>query len=173
MAESEQLESIAPGIPAPNFTLQSATGERVRLSDFGGKKHIVLFFMRAFNCIQCREFVRRLAETHPAFEEQNAVGIVIGPGTRQEAERLHRGVTSKGGQLIVLYDGSGEVYDSYILNKVFFSLLQKSAAFVLDKEGTVRYAHATANAMRWLAPQSIEQILDSLRLLNVPPAHQE
>ncbi len=40
--------SETPRKPAPDFELESHTGERVRLSEFHGKQRVVLFFMRAY-----------------------------------------------------------------------------------------------------------------------------
>jgi len=40
--------TAAPQAPAPDFELESHTGERVRLSQFRGKQRVVLFFMRAY-----------------------------------------------------------------------------------------------------------------------------
>ncbi len=33
---------------APDFELQDASGQSLRLSDFKGKKHIILVFLRGF-----------------------------------------------------------------------------------------------------------------------------
>ena len=41
--------SLKVGDPAPDFTLPSITGEKVKLSDFKGKKNVVLaFYVLAF-----------------------------------------------------------------------------------------------------------------------------
>jgi peroxiredoxin len=41
--------SLKVGEPAPDFTLPSTTGEKVKLSDFKGKKNVVLaFYVLAF-----------------------------------------------------------------------------------------------------------------------------
>ena len=37
-----------PGPPAPDFELESHTGERVRLSGYRGTSSVALFFMRAY-----------------------------------------------------------------------------------------------------------------------------
>lgn len=42
-------DSLKPGIKAPDFTLPAHDGQTVSLSDFQGKQHVVLFFMREFN----------------------------------------------------------------------------------------------------------------------------
>jgi peroxiredoxin len=40
-------DSTGGGVPAPDFTLETATGETVRLSDLRGR-NVVLFFVREF-----------------------------------------------------------------------------------------------------------------------------
>lgn len=39
---------IAPGVLAPDFELNDVQGNLVRLSDFRGKKTVVLAFLRGF-----------------------------------------------------------------------------------------------------------------------------
>ena len=39
---------IAPGVSAPDFELTDVEGRLIRLSDFRGKKPIVLAFLRGF-----------------------------------------------------------------------------------------------------------------------------
>jgi peroxiredoxin len=41
-------ELIPPGMLAPDFELQNVQGSPVRLSDFRGKKIVVLAFLRGF-----------------------------------------------------------------------------------------------------------------------------
>jgi len=168
--DQDRIEVITPGIAAPAFNLIAANGDRVRLTDYQGKQNVVLFFMRAFTCIQCREFARRLSQQHEAIATHHATTIVVGPGTRQDAQRLQRAIQADG-TITILHDGTGTAYDAYILNKVFFSMLQKSAMFVIDKSGIVRYAHATANAMRWLSASAMDQLFESLRAVNQAPVN--
>lgn len=40
------LERVATGAPAPDFTALSSTGEPVTLSDFRGESNVILFFYR-------------------------------------------------------------------------------------------------------------------------------
>jgi peroxiredoxin len=39
---------ITPGEPAPDFELTDTSGNLIRLSDFRGKKPVVLAFLRGF-----------------------------------------------------------------------------------------------------------------------------
>jgi len=43
--DADKLDSAAVGKPAPDFELQAANGEGVRLGDFRGKKAVVLVFV--------------------------------------------------------------------------------------------------------------------------------
>ena len=45
MAEKAHLEvHMKVGDPAPDFSLEAHDGTQVRLSDFRGKKHVIVFF---------------------------------------------------------------------------------------------------------------------------------
>ena len=41
-----QMRSLKPGEPAPDFRLPSTRGTQVALSEFRGRKHVVLAFLR-------------------------------------------------------------------------------------------------------------------------------
>lgn len=43
-----QSRSVPIGSEAPDFTLPAVTGEQVRLSDYRGRQHVVLVFLRGF-----------------------------------------------------------------------------------------------------------------------------
>ncbi|CAG0987631.1 MAG: redoxin domain-containing protein [Anaerolinea sp.] len=155
------LESFKPGIPAPDFSLIATSGDRVQLSDWKGHKHVLLFFMRAFNCMQCREFARRLAVEAPKLAERDTQVVILGPGSRQEADRLAKAV-DKDNRLTILSDGTGEVYDRFSLNKTFFSLIQKSGVFLINRAGIIHYAAATSIPNRWLNAEVIEGLYQEL-----------
>lgn len=39
---------ITPGAPAPDFELEDTFGRHIRLSDFQGKRTVILAFLRGF-----------------------------------------------------------------------------------------------------------------------------
>lgn len=46
---STDPQEVELGSVAPDFSLESHAGEIVQLSDYYGRKHVVLYFMREFN----------------------------------------------------------------------------------------------------------------------------
>lgn len=40
---------LEAGSPAPDFELMANTGQKISLSDYRGKSHVVLFFVREYN----------------------------------------------------------------------------------------------------------------------------
>ena len=44
--ETTQTRRLKPGEPAPDFRLPSTRGTEVALSEFRGRKHVVLAFLR-------------------------------------------------------------------------------------------------------------------------------
>ncbi|MSQ11301.1 MAG: redoxin domain-containing protein [Dehalococcoidia bacterium] len=45
---AQQSRTVSVGSTAPGFTLESASGGQVSLSDFRGKRCVVLVFLRGF-----------------------------------------------------------------------------------------------------------------------------
>lgn len=86
--------------------------------------------------------------------------LIIGPGPRAQAEKLVQAVGANPAQ--VLYDEAGTAYDTYTLHRVFLSLIQQSAAFMVDKQGVVRYGMVTNNPMQWLNPKARKNLLATL-----------
>ena len=48
MTDEDTIETKI-GSHAPDFKLPSTDGSEIRLSDFRGKKNVILFFVREFN----------------------------------------------------------------------------------------------------------------------------
>jgi peroxiredoxin len=159
---TNQLISIVqPNIPAPDFSLISAMSKRVKLSDYRDNHNVVLYFLRAFNCPPCRVFASRLVEYEADISARFGKIIVIGPGTKAQAEKLAKAIDPNN-KIAILHDGTGEVYDRYKLDKVMFSSMQKSAALVIDKMGIIRHEVQAINANRWFTIEAVESVIKQL-----------
>jgi thioredoxin-dependent peroxiredoxin len=130
-----------PGQPAPDFTLVSSTGQKVSLSDFRGKKNVVVYFMREFSCAQCQQHVIHLKMLYPDLEDRDVEVLVIGGGNSRDAARLARTFDVP---FTVLADPDRAVYMQYNLDKMI-GLIQRSATVLVDKQGIIRYLHRATN----------------------------
>jgi len=70
---------VKTGQPAPDFTLRSVAGERVRLKDFRGKKNVVISFVPAAFTPVCSDQWPGYNLARPLFESHDAVllGITV------------------------------------------------------------------------------------------------
>lgn len=67
---------------------------------------------------------------------------------------------------VVLYDVTGEVYDRYMLDKAFLSLIQRSALFVIDQTGNVLHGYVVTNPLKWLRGAAFDDLMRTLDTLN-------
>jgi thiol-disulfide isomerase/thioredoxin len=142
---TNQLISIVqPNIPAPDFSLISAMSKRVKLSDYRDNHNVVLYFLRAFNCPPCRVFASRLVEYEADISARFGKIIVIGPGTKAQAEKLAKAIDPNN-KIAILHDGTGEVYD-----------------LVIDKMGIIRHEVQAINANRWFTIEAVESVIKQL-----------
>jgi peroxiredoxin len=121
------------GASAPDWTLATQTGP-ASLEAYRGRQHVVLYFMRTFDCPVCLGHVMRLARTYDQIQAQNTVVLVLGPGDQHEAEQLQRKVPFQ-----VLADPDRVVYGIYGLSKALG--IQQSGTFLIDSDGILRYAN--------------------------------
>jgi peroxiredoxin Q/BCP len=75
------------GSMAPDFILAGSNGQ-ISLSDYCGKQNVVLYFMREFSCSFCQKHVAQLKQLYSTLQAHHAEVLVIGGGSRAEAEHL-------------------------------------------------------------------------------------
>ena len=78
---------VEAGEQAPDFELESDTGERVRLSDFRGRPVVVYFYPRD-NTSGCTTQACELRDDYAAYQERDAVILGISPDTTESHVRF-------------------------------------------------------------------------------------
>ncbi|EMD29535.1 peroxiredoxin family protein [Amycolatopsis azurea] len=125
------------GSTALDLALEDTAGEVVRLSDYRGTEHVLLYFMRSTTCPVCTGHVKDLARRT---EELAAAGVrvlIAVPEGRAEAAawRAKRGLS-----LRVVTGRNGTPHEAFGLAK---KMLQQSGSVLIDRDGVVRHAHAS------------------------------
>lgn len=142
------IESIDAkiGSLAPDFKLLATNGQEIALSDFRGKKNVIVFFIRETTCAQCRTHATQLGRMYEQFREAGAEIIVILGEDVEKARDYAEGINLP---FPILADPNRDVYHLYELEK-YFLLFQRTASLVVDKDGVVRYLKRTTVPNVWL-----------------------
>ena len=154
---------ISVGSQAPDFSLLRKVGEQpVRLSDFQGKKPVViLFFPLAFSGV-CTAEVCRVVEDRSAWNELGAQVLGISVDSSYVNVRF---AEETGAQFPLLSDFNRDVSQAYgVLNDDFFGMkgVADRSAFVVDKDGTVVYAWTTDDSDVMPPFDEIRSVVSSL-----------
>ncbi len=138
--------SIQVGQPAPDFTLFNTEKQEVSLSSFKGKNVVVLFFPLAFTGV-CTKELCSVRDDIASYKGLNAevLGISVDSlftlGKFKEEQNLNFNLLSDFNRTASAAYGS--LYEDFVFNMHGVS---KRSAFVIDKEGVVRYCEVLESA---------------------------
>jgi peroxiredoxin len=129
---------IAAGTPAPDFTLRDQDGEKVSLSDYRGRKLLLVFYPLDFSPV-CSDQLSIYQEVKPEIEAKGVamVGISVDSGFAHKAFQERLGIDTR---LLADFEPKGEVsraYGAYI-EKVGHG---NRSLVLVDEEGVVEWAH--------------------------------
>jgi thioredoxin-dependent peroxiredoxin len=149
---------VEEGSPAPDFTLTSDSGERVRLSQFRGRP-VVLYFYPRDDSPGCTKQACGIRDSYDAFEQRDVV--VLGVSTDDEASHL-KFKQKHELPFTLLADPDHEVSEQYgvwgerkFAGKTYMGI--ERSTFLIDPEGRV------AKVMRRVKPAThAELVLDAL-----------
>lgn len=138
---------IKNGVKAPNFTLRNTAKAEVSLSDFHGKKNVVvLFFPLAFTGV-CTEELCSVRDDISAYNDVDAQVLGISVDSLFTLEKFK---AEQAYNFPLLSDFNKEVsraydalYEDFVLGMKGVS---KRAAFVVDKNGTIQYSEVLESA---------------------------
>ena len=137
---------LTVGQKAPVFTLFNSNKEKVSLEDFKGKKVLLLFFPQAFTSTCTKE----LCAVRDNIAQYNNVDAQVLGISVDSIFTLSRYSKEQGFNFPLLSDFNkdvsrdyGSLYDNWIFDMKGVS---KRSAFVIDREGIIRYAEVLENA---------------------------
>jgi thioredoxin-dependent peroxiredoxin len=149
---------LSEGDPAPDFTLQSDSGEAVTLSELRGQP-VVLYFYPKDDTPGCTAQACGIRDSYDAFGERGAVVLGVSP----DSETAHVKFKEKYGLPFTLLadpdHAVAERYGTWVENKNYGKTYMgvERSTFVIDGEGKV------AKVMRRVKPDThAEQVLEAL-----------
>jgi peroxiredoxin Q/BCP len=154
MAGTKRLQV---GDPAPDFTLPTATGDSLRLSDFRGKADVVLFFYPKDNSPACSTEACSFRDSFEAFRDAGAEVI----GVSSDTEASHRRFVDKYRlPFHLVSDTSGSVRASYAVPRTL-GLIPGRVTYVIDRAGVIRHIFSS----QFQPARHVAEALDILNTL--------
>ncbi|GAA2474329.1 peroxiredoxin-like family protein [Streptomyces longisporus] len=182
LADSGRADrALTAGAQAPRFTLPTATGQIVSLDDLLTDGPVVLTFYRGAWCPYCNIALRSLQRHHEAITARGARLVAVSPQipdeslTLTEKHALAFDVLSDIGSdtakqyglafdlpddLAAVYDKLG--FDLQRVNDGHPRTLPLPATYVIDRNGTIRWAFVDTDYTTRAEPADILAALDAL-----------
>ena len=136
---------IAPGQPAPAFTLPDQDGTAVSLSDFAGQT-VVLYFYPKANTSGCTTQACGVRDHRDDYEAAGAVVIGVSPDPVKAVKRFHH---EQGLNFTLLADEDHSVCEAYgtwqeksMYGRKYWGSTRST--FVIDGDGKVQHVIAKA-----------------------------
>jgi peroxiredoxin Q/BCP len=127
---------LTVGDKAPTFTLKDQNGNSVSLTDFAGRKNVVVYFYPKDDTPGCTKESCTFRDQYTAFTDIGAEVL----GISSDSEQSHRAFAEKYRlPFPLLADVAGAVRAEFRVPKSL-GLLPGRVTFVIDKQGTIRHA---------------------------------
>ena len=148
------MNCVALGEQAPDFTLPSNFGEEVSLSDFRGKKAVVLFFYPKDGTPVCTKEACGFRDTYEDFVEAGAVVI----GVSSDSLESHKSFAAKNRlPFILLSDSEGSLRKAFGVQKSL-GFMPGRVTYTIDKNGVVRDIFSSPMSAEAHVKQSLETV---------------
>ena len=150
--------AITAGQQAPDFALPDATGKTVRLSDFRGKKAVVLYFYPKDDTPGCTKEACTFRDQYEDLKDAGAEVI----GVSSDGGESHEKFASKYKLPFLLVSDRGGVVRKQYGIPATLGLLPGRVTFVIDKQGVVR---RTFNS-QFQATKHVSEAIEALRAMD-------
>jgi peroxiredoxin Q/BCP len=151
--------TVKVGDTAPDFTLPSQNGTQVSLSEFRGKKNIVVYFYPKDDTPGCTKEACAFRDRYQIFTDAGAEVI----GISGDSEQSHKQFATKYNlPFTLLSDSSNKVRQLYGVPATLW-VLPGRVTYVIDKQGIIR--HIFDSMLNFDA--HVEEALKTLKAISV------
>ncbi|MCH7973609.1 MAG: peroxiredoxin [Bacteroidetes bacterium] len=150
------------GDKAPDFSLLNSNVEKVSLSDFRGKNVVLLFFPLA-NTGTCTKEMCTFRDELKSYEDLNAqvLGVSVDSpfALQMWAEKNNYNFPLLSDFNKEVSASYGALYDVFVPGKLDFKGVAKRSAFVIDKDGNIKYTEVLEDAGNEPSYEAIKKAL--------------
>ena len=162
IAEKKLIHAM--GNKAPDFCLKDYEGNEIKLSDYYGKRHVLLMFVRNAWCPSCHIMLRTYQRNSEKFREKNILLCAIGPDATDVNKQM---ASDLGIDFKVLTDEGQKTAMAYRVHLPSEIVgiaegMALPASFLVCDKGIIRYTSRADRVGEFLDPNSIFPVLESL-----------
>lgn len=129
------MARVKVGDRAPDFTLQSQTGENVTLSSFFGKNNVVLYFYPEDESPGCTKEACSFRDNYEYFKDLGAEVIGVNAGSTESHKRF---ASNHNLPFVLLSDKGNEVRKQYGVPSTL-GIIPGRVTYIIDEQGVVRH----------------------------------
>jgi peroxiredoxin Q/BCP len=145
---------VRVGDAAPDFDLPSASGQRVRLSDYRGKSAVVLYFYPKDDTPGCTAQACSFRDQYETFRDAGAVVIGVSGDTLESHQKF---AARHKLPFELVSDADGSLRAQYGVPKTLW-VVPGRVTFLIDKEGIIRHHFSSLF-------QATKHVAEALRVL--------
>ena len=153
---------LKPGDKAPDFTLRASDKSQVQLKDFLGKNVVLLFYPLAFTS-SCTKELSLMRDSISDYENLGAQLLAISVDSIYALDKWKKELEFNFPMLSDFNKTVSKKYDTLYKTFVYeMKGVSKRSAFVIDREGIIRYAEVLENAGEMPNFDAVRKTLKSL-----------
>jgi thioredoxin-dependent peroxiredoxin len=146
--------TVKVGDKAPDFTLPSQIGDNVTLSEFLGKKNVVLYFYPKDETPGC---IKEACTFRDSYEELGNLGAEVLGVSGQNVESHKSFATHYGLPFILLSDTDNKIRELYGVHATM-GIIPGRVTYIIDKKGIVRHVFSSQTQ----APRHVQEAKSAL-----------
>lgn len=150
--------TVKVGDKAPDFTLPSQLGDNVTLSEYFGKKNIVLYFYPKDETPGC---IKEACSFRDSYQQLTDLGAEVLGVSGQGVESHKSFATHYGLPFILLADEGNKVRELYDVPKSM-GVMPGRVTYIIDKKGVVRHIFNSQTQ----AQRHVEEAKQTLEMLD-------
>ncbi|HVT48061.1 MAG TPA: redoxin domain-containing protein [Vicinamibacterales bacterium] len=132
------MSLLAPGVPAPDFSLPSTPDQRVALSDLRGRRVVLAFYPADWSPV-CGDQLAVYNRVLPMFEERNATLVAVSVDGVW-CHQAFADARSLRFPLLADFEPKGAVARQYGAYRDADGITER-ALFVIDENGVIRWSY--------------------------------
>lgn len=133
--KTSKSHAVKVGDTAPDFSLKSGSGQTVSLSDFKGKKSVVLFFYPKDETSVCTKEACTFRDQFEIFKQLGAEVIGVSSDSQDSHKKF---ATHHNLPYTLLSDENGKLRKTYGVPSTM-GVIPGRVTYVIDKDGIVRH----------------------------------